>query len=197
MRRTTDKKSDIVRAAAALFRRQGYAGTGLSEILSEAQAPKGSLYHYFPEGKEAIGVAAVEASGAILERQLRDFCEDDPPSDVLMLRMADYFGAWLERSGFREGCGIATVVLETTPYVESIRAAGERAYASWRLIIEERLAAEGVEPERAKRLSGFAMSVIQGGLLFARVARCTRPLTEAAEEAADALRRARPANPPS
>ncbi len=194
MRKISDKKSDIVSAAAALFRRQGYAGTGLSEILGEAQAPKGSLYHYFPEGKEAIGVAAVEASGEILERQLREFCKDDPPSDVLMMRMAEHLGAWLERSGYREGCGIATVVLETTPYVESIRSAGERAYASWRVIIEERLRAEGVDPERARRLAGFAMSVIQGGLLFSRVARSTRPLMEAAEEACASLRRERPAN---
>ncbi len=52
-------KDNIVVAAMSLFRRQGYASTGLNQILQESGAPKGSLYHYFPGGKEQLGLAAV------------------------------------------------------------------------------------------------------------------------------------------
>ena len=52
-------KDNLIRTAMRLFRRQGYASTGLQQIVAESGAPKGSLYHYFPAGKEALGEAAV------------------------------------------------------------------------------------------------------------------------------------------
>lgn len=184
----TDKRREIVRAASRLFRRQGYAGTGLSEILSEAHAPKGSLYHYFPDGKAAIGEAAVMASGATMERELREFAATTPNAADIVMRAAHALGEWLEKSGYREGCAIATTILETAPDIERIRAAGERAYASWRTVVAEALVADEVDAARARRLATFAMSTLQGGLIQARVARSTAPLMESAEEAAAVLR---------
>jgi len=60
-------KASLVRAAMRLFRRQGFASTGLQQILSASGAPKGSLYHYFPNGKEALGAAAIELSADDLQ----------------------------------------------------------------------------------------------------------------------------------
>ena len=55
-----DTRDRLLAAAQRLFRKHGYHATGLSDILQAAQAPKGSLYHHFPGGKEAIGVCVVE-----------------------------------------------------------------------------------------------------------------------------------------
>src|SRR5450631_2903577 len=61
----TDTRERIITASAELFRRQGYAGTGVKQIVAEAQAPFGSIYHHFPGGKEQIGAETILASGAI------------------------------------------------------------------------------------------------------------------------------------
>lgn len=53
-------RARLTAAAADLFRRQGYDGTGLSEILAAAGVPKGSLYHHFPNGKADLARAAAE-----------------------------------------------------------------------------------------------------------------------------------------
>jgi TetR/AcrR family transcriptional repressor of lmrAB and yxaGH operons len=63
----------IVQSAVALFRKQGYAGTGLSDILGASGAPKGSLYYYFPNGKISIGVAAIEFAGTRSRRRWRSW----------------------------------------------------------------------------------------------------------------------------
>ena len=55
-----DTRERILAAAQRLFRKRGYQATGLNDILEAANAPKGSLYHHFPGGKEAIGVCVVE-----------------------------------------------------------------------------------------------------------------------------------------
>jgi TetR/AcrR family transcriptional repressor of lmrAB and yxaGH operons len=63
-------RGPIVDAAVRLFRRQGYAGTGLNDIVDTSGAPKGSLYHYFPDGKASIAVAAVEEAGQRVVRTI-------------------------------------------------------------------------------------------------------------------------------
>ena len=59
-------KENLVRTTMRLFRRQGYASTGLQQVLAESGAPKGSLYHYFPNGKESLGEAAVDLAGGLV-----------------------------------------------------------------------------------------------------------------------------------
>jgi AcrR family transcriptional regulator len=54
----------ILYSAAELFRRQGYAATGLKQVVAAANAPFGSLYHHFPGGKEQLGDEVLRAGGA-------------------------------------------------------------------------------------------------------------------------------------
>src|SRR5205085_903938 len=55
----------IVETSAELFRTQGYNATGVKQIVTAAQAPFGSIYHFFPGGKEQLGAEAIIVSGAL------------------------------------------------------------------------------------------------------------------------------------
>ena len=66
-------REPITDAAVRLFRRKGYAATGLNEIVEVSGAPKGSLYHYFPEGKASIAVAAVEEAGRRVAKRSKNW----------------------------------------------------------------------------------------------------------------------------
>ena len=121
----------IVQTAARLFRQQGFAATGLNQIVEESAAPKGSIYHYFPEGKEAIGAAAVAWAGERVVQTLAGLdSETDSPGE-LVRRYADLLGGWMASSDFRDGCPIATTLLETAPRSAAIRDAGAVALADW------------------------------------------------------------------
>src|SRR5580704_19707288 len=63
----TSTRQRIVDTSAELLRRQGYVATGVKQIVTEAQAPFGSLYHHFPGGKEQLGAEAIRTSGALYE----------------------------------------------------------------------------------------------------------------------------------
>lgn len=54
----------ILQTGAELFRRQGFAGTGVKQIVAEASAPFGSIYHFFPGGKEQLGEEVIRSSGS-------------------------------------------------------------------------------------------------------------------------------------
>ena len=62
----------LIQAATRLFRQRGYDGTGLSEILTEAGVPKGSLYHHFPDGKADLACAAADWTASEIIRVIDD-----------------------------------------------------------------------------------------------------------------------------
>ena len=59
----TPTRERILYASAELFRRQGYGGTGLKQVVAQAGAPFGSLYHFFPGGKEQLADEVLRTSG--------------------------------------------------------------------------------------------------------------------------------------
>ncbi|MBG13792.1 MAG: TetR family transcriptional regulator, partial [Alcanivorax sp.] len=122
----------LVSTAAALFRQHGYAATGINDILKTAEAPKGSFYHYFPGGKEALGAEAVRYAGALVTRTLEQLHSEHDTAGAALRAYGDLLAGWLADSGYRDGCPLATTVLEVTPQSEPITAAARDAYADWR-----------------------------------------------------------------
>lgn len=174
----------LIEAAARLFRRQGYAATGTNEILAESGAPRGSLYYYFPEGKEEIGAAALEAAGKTVTRTLTALAADtSSPADFVRAYL-ELLAGWLEQSGYRDGCPISTTLLETAPASQKIAAAGQSAFQHWQAAIEEVLTRHGWPEARRAGTANLILSVIEGALILARAAQSPEPLNAAAEELA-------------
>lgn len=188
-------RQPIINAAVTLFRRQGYAGTGLSDIVEQSGAPKGSLYHYFPAGKPSIAVAAVEEAGRRVAATVAQLAQETPSAGALLRAHARLLAGWMRQSGFRDGCPITTVLLELAPADRAVAQAGRDAYAARLAILAEKLVADGFPAARAQRLAGLCTSAIQGALIQARVERSGAPLELAAAELAlmlDDLARLRP-----
>lgn len=172
----------IVRAALDLFRRQGYAATGVADIVAASGAPKGSLYHYFPGGKAAIAEAAVLKAGELAAETLRTLAADAPNASALLKAYARQLGAWMAASGFRDGSPTTTVLLESAPQDAAITAAGRASFATRQAVIADRLVADGHTAAKAARLAELAIAAFEGALVQARVAQTEAPLVLVAEE---------------
>jgi TetR/AcrR family transcriptional repressor of lmrAB and yxaGH operons len=172
----TDHKANLTFAAVTLFRQQGYAATGLNQILASSRAPKGSLYHYFPGGKEELGATAVKVAGSVVAETLRRLSVESVSFADFLSKYLHMLAQWLEESEFRDGCPIATTLLECTPGSRLIEAAGRDVLQQWIDIIAQVLAAEG-EPAPQSRARGV-LAATEGALLIARVQRSTAALLE-------------------
>lgn len=170
-------------SAVKLFRRHGYAATGVSDILRLAGAPKGSLYYHFPGGKEALGAAAVAEAGALVTRTLRDIAAAaDGPADFIE-RYCTLLSRWLQESGFRSGCPIATTLLETAPRSDAIRSAGARALNDWVAVISDVFSAGNrLGADAARRRATLVIAAVEGALLLARTHRSIEPLQQLGDE---------------
>lgn len=164
----------LVDATAALLRRQGYHATGLSDIVAESGAPRGSLYFHFPGGKDELARAALLASSAEWRARIEGATRDAPDLGAAIDATVTLLADDLESSGWDNGCPVAAVALESTSPL--VRATIEEHFASWLDLIAGRLVAQGVAPEPARHVATVVMSAFEGALLLARVQRSRAPL---------------------
>lgn len=170
-------KINLVQTAAELFRTQGYSATGLKQILEISGAPKGSLYHYFPDGKESLGAAAVTLAGKAASNTLLSLKDSsESPSDFIG-QYCQLLASWMEASEFRSGCPIATTVLETCPQTRSIQEAGQEVFENWTMIIAQVYLETGCSKNEARGYAVTCIASLEGALILARTSSNTEPIS--------------------
>lgn len=179
-------------AAAELFRRQGYTGTGLKQIAAQAQAQFGSLYHFFPGGKEQLGAEVIRWSGAKYLELVAELLDQVPDVATAIELAFAGAGQTLVDTDYADACPIATVALEVASTNEKLRQATADVFESWIDAVAQRFAAAGVEPSTARRLSMSVLSLLEGAFLFCRASRSLDPMVAAGATAAAAVRAALP-----
>src|SRR5260221_1179381 len=177
----------IVRAAVTLFRRNGFAATGINEIAEVSGAPKGSLYHYFPDGKDQIAEAAIRFAGAGLVATLEKLEQEHDSAASMIRAYCRLLAGWMAKSGFRDGCPITTTLLEAAPQSAALTAAGREAFGGWCAVIARALVRDGFGKAESKRLAKLAVSAIEGSLILARVQGSAKPIDELEKSLANAL----------
>ncbi|WP_055404205.1 MULTISPECIES: TetR/AcrR family transcriptional regulator [unclassified Mycobacterium] len=167
MPRPDRSRTALIEKAATLFRRQGYAATGLNQILGEAGVKPGSLYHHFPRGKQQLAAAVVETEGTGIEQLLRRFLATGrPPADIVD-RWIDLLAAGLAGDR-RDGCPIEPIATESVNASPLVREASARAFAGWCAAVEERLRSDGWAGDEANRVALAVISLIEGALILSR-----------------------------
>jgi len=177
----------IVRAAAALFRRNGFAATGINEIVEVSGAPKGSLYHYFPDGKDQIAEAAIRFAGAGVVASMEKLEQEHDTAASMVRAYCRLLAGWMAKSGFRDGCPISTTLLEAAPQSVALTEAGREAFAGWCAVIARALVRDGFGKAEARRLATLTVSAIEGALILARVEASAAPIDDVAKSLVSAL----------
>jgi AcrR family transcriptional regulator len=176
----------ILDATSQLFRLRGYSGTAMKQVVAAAGAPFGSVYHFFPGGKEQLGIEAIERAGKHYEDIVLLVFDAEP--DSVGGTRAVFAGAAdvLRESGYEDACPIATVALEVASTNDSLREATARVFESWVVTLAGRLVAAGAEPVTARATAMAVIELLEGAFVLCRAARATAAM-DAAGAAAVAL----------
>jgi len=179
-----------VERSAELFRRQGFAATGVKQIVAEARAPFGSVYHFFPGGKEQLGAEVIRWSGGVYGQLIDAFF---PPGADVVAATRSFFAAaaeTLRETDYADACPIATVALEVSSTNEPMRAACADVFESWIELASDRLTGAGLSRARARKLAVSMLCSLEGAFVLARAMRSTEPLKAAGAAAAQDVREA-------
>jgi TetR/AcrR family transcriptional regulator, lmrAB and yxaGH operons repressor len=187
MPRPDRSRAALLDKAATLFRRQGYAATGLNQILAEAGVQPGSLYHHFPQGKQQLAAAVVDTAGTGIEQLLRRFLATDRSVADIVDRWIDLMAAGLA-GDHRDGCPIEPIATESVSASQQVRTASARVFQGWCAAIAERLRSDGWSPEEAESVALAVISLIEGALILSRVAGDAAALNAAKPAARTLLR---------
>ena len=160
----TPRESMVV-AAAALLGERGLAGTSFSEVLERSGAPRGSIYHHFPDGKDGL---TAEAIALVRDRVLALFRHRDgeAPTQVVRRIVAAWRGILVE-SGCKSGCPIAAVSSERLQHP----GLGEQAagvFLAWERELEKTLVASGMPRAKAGGAASLILAALEGALMLCR-----------------------------
>lgn len=178
---TSAARQHIVDATSDLLERQGYHATGLSQIVKESGAPRGSLYYYFPEGKEQMAVAAIrqKAAAMVAHAEASLAAHADPVAAVVAF--IDHVASHCAVDGFCRGAPMAAVALETAASSARLRAACAAAYTELQRPFTNKLIDGGFPAERSQALALFIIASLEGGVVLARTQKSATPLRNVAD----------------
>ena len=182
----------MVRSAALLFRERGVGGTGMRDVVEHAEAPRGSLQHYFPGGKEQL---LVEAMAWMAERAARPLhaalgAPVPPSPGEVVDGLLDRFREVMTLTGFRGGCPIVAGVADASWDSPAVTAGAREAFATWLTPLQAALKRGGLPTDRAARIALLVVSAAEGALVICRARGDASALDAVQEELAILLRAA-------
>ena len=177
---STDSRASMVRSAASLIRSRGVSATSLTDVLSDSGAPRGSIYHHFPDGKRQLAEDAIQWTSERLLAHLRAGAPSSP-SDVLE-RFIDVWRRTVVASGGTAGCVVAGVAIDTVPDETDVMQLVRATFRSWAALLAKQLEAVGVPSQRATPIALATLAGMEGALILCRAEGNVKPLDAVAEE---------------
>jgi TetR/AcrR family transcriptional repressor of lmrAB and yxaGH operons len=174
-------RDQILETMCELMEAQGYNATGLNQILAESGTPKGSLYYYFPQGKEEMAAEAIARTGKQMAERIRNGLAGVAEPGKAIQAFVERIAQQVEISGFRAGGPLTTVALETVHSSERLNLACREAYRLLQGAFQEKLLAGGYSEARAAQLATFITASIEGGIILSRTNHNGDPLRTVAE----------------
>ena len=162
-------RQTMITGAAALLARRGMSATSFSEVLAATGAPRGSLYHHFPGGKDELMAEATRYVGNRLLGAL-DLADAATPAGVI----GQFTALWrsvLTGSELEAGCAVAAVAVDAGPEQEQLVELAGSVFAEWRDALARRLERVGMSQERSRDLALLSLAAMEGALVVCRAQR--------------------------
>jgi TetR/AcrR family transcriptional repressor of lmrAB and yxaGH operons len=172
-------RGQMVFKAIQLLPTHGYAGITLMHVARACKAPRGSLYHYFPGGKDDLMAAVLEAAKEYGLGTFITSCSHARKLERYIADMGKALSGELTKSNFKLGCPVAAISMST----EKTHALNQKCkiiYSDWCLALQTKLLVYGVPASDAPGLSVNILDTFQGALLHARLAGSCEPIAQAA-----------------
>ena len=176
----TNTKDIFIDTASSLFANQGYHATGISEILKKSNASKGSLYYYFPQGKEQLAQEALQKTAEKISTEILDvLAKASTPLEGLQQHLI-YIAQKIEKDLFQPNVSISLIALETFSSNEIIRLECERTFQQIQNIYKNSFLKMDLQEEYADFLAMTMVMLTEGAITLSLTKKNTQPLHQLA-----------------
>lgn len=175
----TGTRERIVYASAELFRRHGLPGTGMKQIVEQAAAPYGSIYHFFPGGKDELAEEVIRTAGAEYQHMVLGVLEAVPDPLASLANTFEVAADELAATDYADACPIATLALEVANSNEPLRLATAEVFDAWVAAGTEWFGRWTGDEDTARWLARSLIMILEGGFVLARATRDPEPVRAA------------------
>jgi TetR/AcrR family transcriptional regulator, lmrAB and yxaGH operons repressor len=176
----SNSRASMIRSAAALFGSRGLNATSFSDVLADSGAPRGSIYHHFPGGKQQLAEDAIGWTSEQVLAHLRA-CPSSTASGVLAW-FIDLWRQSVQASGGTSGCPVAGIAIDVGATADDLIGAARAAFSDWAALLASQLQAAGVPAHRAGPVATASLAAMEGALILCRAERSSQPLETIAQE---------------
>jgi TetR/AcrR family transcriptional repressor of lmrAB and yxaGH operons len=177
----SDSREQMIRSAIELLRERGYTRTSFGDVIAHSGAPRGSIYHHFPGGKEQLVTEAVRRYATMTLAAITHAAESGSSVDTVRV-FVETVRSGLRASDFRFGCAIAGVVLDLTSEEAALLQLTAESFRAWRTRLAAAFRKDGATEAQARRLATLVVASVEGALILARAERDLTPVTDIAHE---------------
>ncbi|MBK8112023.1 MAG: TetR/AcrR family transcriptional regulator [Saprospiraceae bacterium] len=164
----------LIQVTARLIREKGMAATGINEIITTAGLPKGSMYHYFPGGKEELVKAALHSYKDWLGQSFKARMKGSTTAEQGLCGIVDFFIHDLTTSHYVAGCPVATVALESAGTAPGVTEGVREVMDHWIASLCAYLQYKGLAGNLTTATD--FITHLEGALVMARIYQSTEPL---------------------
>ena len=179
-------KQRMLDSAALLLRERGAAGVTVDAVLAHSGAPRGSVYHHFPGGRNEMVLGAVRQAGDYITAVV-DASAADGDVRQTVERLVNFWKRALTKTDYRAGCPVAAMAQDSRDIIPEAGEVVRETFARLRLSLSEALSANGFPAGRAQRLATLVVSAIEGAIILCRAHRDLAPLDDVLTEIAPLL----------
>ncbi|MDD9150732.1 MULTISPECIES: TetR/AcrR family transcriptional regulator [unclassified Sporolactobacillus] len=169
-------REKIINTATRLFQMNGYNATGLNEILKESESPKGSLYYYFPNGKEQLALEAIQSANKSIKEKLQAALDKYSDPENAINHLIGNIITDLEKENKLQDISVSLIALETYASSEPLREACKKVFASLSGLYADKLVQNGFSKQRAEQLGMIIEIMIEGAITVSVTRKDTVPL---------------------
>lgn len=156
--------------------RFGSAGLTIDEVLSRSGAPRGSVYHHFPEGRNQILTEALRYAGDAITTTIDDTAERG--ATALLGDFVEFWERLLTDSGFHAGCPVVAAAIGCTDDVATLAVEAGEIFGRWRAALTRAFVGDGFGESDAASLAVMSIAALEGAVVLCRSTRCNEPLRE-------------------
>jgi TetR/AcrR family transcriptional repressor of lmrAB and yxaGH operons len=174
-------KQRMLDSAVLLLRERGAAGVTVDAVLAHSGAPRGSVYHHFPGGRNEMVLGAVRQAGDYIATMVDESAAEGDVQQMVH-RLVAFWKRALTKTEYRAGCPVAAMAMDSRDVVPDAGDVVRDVFARWRTSLVEALSASGFAAPRAQRLATLIVSAIEGAIILCRAHRDLSPLDDVLAE---------------
>ena len=178
---TRSTRQRMLDSAVLLLRERGAAGVTVDAVLAHSGAPRGSVYHHFPGGRNEILLGAVRLAGDYIAAMVDESVADGDARRTVE-RIGRFWKKALTNTDYKAGCPVVAMATDSREHVPDAAALVREIFARWHASLSDTLSANGFATERARRLATLIVSSIEGAIILCRAQRDLTPLDDVLAE---------------